>query len=231
MTDLAKLSAAATQELLPCPFCGGGNVHPHKHFWQTMLCVDCGAEGPCPRDMDEDYTEAEAVAAWNQRACVALSAEVIAEMVTEAARTALFKVDANARTGVTNPVNGSAAFSYVTFCGEVKHFHDGEFTIQMHRDAGSAKAGQYAQRINDALFAIAKEAATDALVNAYRANQLVERGAGVEAGRVALRKSAEGWRNVVELDLLPRQHIDTANDLADQCSTALAALGGPHDAG
>ena len=40
----------------------------------------------------------------------------------------------------------------------------------------------------------------------------------------ALEKSIEGWDNVVEFGLLPRQHRPTANELSERCSTALASL-------
>lgn len=111
--------------------------------------------------------------------------EAVEAAALEAARTALFKVNANARTGVTNPVNGSAAYSWVTFCGEVKTFHDGEFTLQLHRDAGSAKAGEYAQRINDTLFAVAKEAAQAALAAALAAARpiIMQEAAGMVQAR------------------------------------------------
>lgn len=64
-----------------------------------------------------------------------------------------------ARTGVTNPVNGSAPYSWVRFLDQVKTFHDGEFTIERHRTAGTEKAAAYAQAINDAAFELAKRAA------------------------------------------------------------------------
>lgn len=42
----------------------------------------------------------------------------------------------------------------------------------------------------------------------------------------ALRKCAEGWENVIEFGLLPKQHIDAARILADDARTALRkALG------
>ena len=69
---LEQLSAAATQELLPCPFCGCGPSNdehaqqvqfyreisaPNGYVW----CEGCGAEGPWRKDRDE------AIAAWNHR--------------------------------------------------------------------------------------------------------------------------------------------------------------------
>lgn len=42
--------------------------------------------------------------------------------------------------------------------------------------------------------------------------------------REALRQNSEGWKNVVEMGLLPPQHHATARNLADQCDDALAAL-------
>lgn len=74
------------------------------------------------------------------------------------ARQALFRTEM-ARTGVVNPVNGSAPYSYVEFHGQRARFDDGEFTIQQHRDAGTGQAAAYAQKINDALFELAKTAA------------------------------------------------------------------------
>lgn len=61
-----------------------------------------------------------------------------------------------------------------------------------------------------------------ALVNAYRAKQLVPPAPdAVEA----LRANKQGWENAVEMGLLPPQHHDTARALIEQCRTALAALG------
>ena len=56
--------------LLPCPFCGGtdlavvGDPRPQWLKWFVVLCptVDCHTIGPARR------SEAEAIAAWNQRA-------------------------------------------------------------------------------------------------------------------------------------------------------------------
>jgi Lar family restriction alleviation protein len=55
-----------TEELKPCPFCGGSNVSTYevKGSYST-LCVGCGGEGP------EEDSEAEAIAAWNRRSPVA----------------------------------------------------------------------------------------------------------------------------------------------------------------
>lgn len=52
-------------ELLPCPFCGGEAKRSSETFERTILswvyCTNCGAAG------GYRYTEAEAIAAWNQR--------------------------------------------------------------------------------------------------------------------------------------------------------------------
>lgn len=89
--------------------------------------------------------------------------------VEQVARDALFGTEL-ARTGVVNPVNGSAAYSYVTFHGQRVTFHDGEFTI--HRTAGTEKAAAYAEKINDALLELAKKAAFAALVRRPDAGEL-----------------------------------------------------------
>ncbi len=73
------------------------------------------------------------------------------------AREALFGTEM-ARTDVVNPVNGTAPYSYVSFHGQLVEFGDGEFTTEMHRDAGTGKAAAYAAKINDALFDLAKRA-------------------------------------------------------------------------
>jgi Lar family restriction alleviation protein len=51
-----------SEELLPCPFCGGAAkiVHHHKYA-VTARCMACECDGP---DVE---TEAEAIAAWNLR--------------------------------------------------------------------------------------------------------------------------------------------------------------------
>ncbi len=55
--------------------------------------------------------------------------------------------------------------------------------------------------------------------------------AGVGALREALKMSSEGWRNALELDLLPRQHRHSAKTMADVAEAALAsAQGGAADA-
>ena len=50
-----------TEQLKPCPFCGGINV---IHSDYRMYCHACGAEGPDADSADESA----AIAAWNRRA-------------------------------------------------------------------------------------------------------------------------------------------------------------------
>ncbi|MGN6290365.1 MAG: hypothetical protein ACTHNA_14015 [Sphingopyxis terrae] len=85
--------------------------------------------------------------------------EAVAE---EAARSAMRNAEV-ARTDIVKPVNGSAPYTVVMFHGQRVEFHDGEWTIDMHRDAGTGKAAAYAQAINSALFDLAKNAALAAL--------------------------------------------------------------------
>lgn len=43
------------------------------------------------------------------------------------------------------------------------------------------------------------------------------------AMREALKKSAEGWANVIEMDLIPPRHVMSASILRDECKAALSA--------
>lgn len=72
-----------TQELLPCPFCGGGAaVSSYTRLGSTeaagfyVECNDCSAGGQPFDTQGEspdrvDYTKGKAVAAWNRRASFA----------------------------------------------------------------------------------------------------------------------------------------------------------------
>jgi len=53
-------------ELLPCPFCGPGDVRVYEHETKAhvAICDFCNSAGP------PENTEAAAIAAWNARACV-----------------------------------------------------------------------------------------------------------------------------------------------------------------
>lgn len=46
----------------------------------------------------------------------------------------------------------------------------------------------------------------------------------LEVAKEALRKSQQGWENVVEMGILPPRHWETANNLSNDCLQALAAL-------
>ena len=52
----------ATDELKPCPFCGGENLASNWHS-PFIICNDCGAFGPG----NADSTHEQAVKAWNTR--------------------------------------------------------------------------------------------------------------------------------------------------------------------
>lgn len=76
---------------------------------------------------------------------------------------------------------------------------------------------------------------TDAKFWENRENEAVKRAETAEAQvgtlREALKMSSEGWRNALELDLLPRQHRHSAKTMADVAEAALAsAQGGAADA-
>jgi Restriction alleviation protein Lar len=56
-----------------CPFCGASGAYPQKHFWHTVVCRGCNAEGPAVKE-DEDgppeateILEGRAITAWNTR--------------------------------------------------------------------------------------------------------------------------------------------------------------------
>lgn len=63
MQDDLDMTNPTPDALLPCPFCGGGNiayVTNGDREWTT--CDDCLSEGP------DAATQDEALAAWNRRA-------------------------------------------------------------------------------------------------------------------------------------------------------------------
>ncbi len=83
-----------------------------------------------------------------------------------------------ARTDVVNPVNGARPYSYVTFAGARIEFQQLDHEIKYHNgspvyDAATDKAAGQAQRINDLLFAVAKQAAAAAL-RAKPASEVVQ---------------------------------------------------------
>jgi nitrate reductase assembly molybdenum cofactor insertion protein NarJ len=47
----------------------------------------------------------------------------------------------------------------------------------------------------------------------------------IEALEAVVRRSAEGWANVVEMGLIPQQHVETASNLGDECRQALGREG------
>jgi len=46
----------------------------------------------------------------------------------------------------------------------------------------------------------------------------------IRTAKEALRRSQQGWENVVEMGLLPARHWETANNLSNDCLQALATL-------
>ena len=60
-------------KLLPCQFCGSANVHLQKTYWHSVMCFNCGAEGPPAKGVEVDERvldsalEAKAIEAWNTR--------------------------------------------------------------------------------------------------------------------------------------------------------------------
>ena len=55
-----------TEELKPCPFCGGEDIEEISNWplsW-AKFCVDCGGEGPSA------FTSKRAKTLWNSRAAL-----------------------------------------------------------------------------------------------------------------------------------------------------------------
>ena len=86
----------------------------------------------------------------------------VGTVIEQAARAAMIAAEV-ARTDVVKPVNGAAPYTVVSYHGQRIEFHDDEWTIEMHRDAGTGKAAAFAQAVNDGLFDLAKRAAAAAL--------------------------------------------------------------------
>ena len=57
----------ATDELKPCPFCGGKAHTFHNYLWHVR-CDGTGGNYYCVMGFGAFVTEAEAIAAWNRRA-------------------------------------------------------------------------------------------------------------------------------------------------------------------
>lgn len=191
MTDLTN-PAPPADELRPCPFCGATDGRLIAAFtratdefaYWSVECLDCACE------IASDASQAEADAAWNTRApdpalsVLTVENERREAFVTEAARAALLHVE-HARTDVVNPVNGSAPYSFVLFHGQRIEFHDNPCANSFERDAGSGKAAAYAQKINDALFELAKAAARNALSSLTVENERLRAAVNLAANRLA----------------------------------------------
>lgn len=67
-----------TDKLLPCPFCGGTDVHL-RHLASASMswvsCVGCGLEAPSETGVTDDA----AVAYWNRRAAPPQSTERVSD--------------------------------------------------------------------------------------------------------------------------------------------------------
>ena len=52
-------------ELLPCPFCGGSELlRRHTPAGVSIVCDECGAEGPHSENHAEDWNRRHTPAAW-----------------------------------------------------------------------------------------------------------------------------------------------------------------------
>ena len=74
-----------SEELKPCPFCGGADIaisvdENQGNKWGSAVCFSCSAVGPEVRTGYETYPEAswraEAAAEWNRRASPTPEAEL-----------------------------------------------------------------------------------------------------------------------------------------------------------
>ena len=56
------MTAPTSEELLPCPFCGGNQLRvKHSGRWGWFVSCSCAAVGP------SSETRGQAVARWNER--------------------------------------------------------------------------------------------------------------------------------------------------------------------
>jgi len=65
-----------SEQLLPCPFCGGADIGHKSEDEVAIVCLDCFGCGPSIEGSREDAaTWDRARTAWNRRAAPALQAQ------------------------------------------------------------------------------------------------------------------------------------------------------------
>ena len=60
------MSDKTSDKLLPCPFCGGENIHSTRFNWTPAIMCECGAVMTVQMDFSKNK-EAELVRRWNTR--------------------------------------------------------------------------------------------------------------------------------------------------------------------
>lgn len=98
------------ERLLPCPFCGGSNLHLNGQFDHWVKCTDCGTEGPYYKNADK------AKAAWNLRSPV--SAPVSDEEGANCACGAMSEQDCNDLPSLRHCGGAESASAPATVSGE-----------------------------------------------------------------------------------------------------------------